>query len=348
MAENKTKQCRHCKSEIDAKAKVCPHCGKKQKRGILSKILIAVVVLLVLAAAFGKGDDTSDSKKAVTDASNAAGEAQNSAAADQTGDNDKNSNNNSTETSGLPTIQETVLIDEKQVKVTALEYMEDSLWGQGIKVKVENNSRENIAVTLDSMSVNNYMVTDDLFYCDVAAGKSANDTIWLSDSFRRTAGIETVADMIMNFHVSSSDSYETLFTVKDVELKTSASGTVRQPALDEGKELYNKDGIRILAQYVDEDTFLGTAVQVYMENNSKRDVIVQCENMSINNMMMEGYFSTQINSGKMAIDTIDVLSSDLEENNITEVQDVELNLLILDPDSFERLAESGVVSFSVK
>ena len=129
---------------------------------------------------------------------------------------------------------------------------------------------------------------------------------------------------------------------------TSASGTVKQPALDEGKELYNKDGIRILAQYVDEDTFLGTAVQVFMENTSKRDVIIQCENMSINNMMVEGYFSTQLNSGKMAIDTIDVLSSDLEENNITQVQDVELNLLILDPDSFERLAESGVVSFSVK
>ena len=36
--------------------------------------------------------------------------------------------------------------------VTALEYVEDSLWGQGIKVKVENNSKENIAVTLDSMS----------------------------------------------------------------------------------------------------------------------------------------------------------------------------------------------------
>ncbi|MDY2628498.1 MAG: hypothetical protein SOW08_09355 [Lachnospiraceae bacterium] len=331
MAENKTKQCRHCKLEIDAKAKVCPHCGKKQKRGILSKILIAAVVLLMLAAAFGKGDDTSDSKKAVTDAANTAGEGQSSA-----------------EASRLPTIQETVLIDEKQVKVTALEYVEDSLWGQGIKVKVENNSKENIAVTLDSMSANNYMVTDDLFYCDAAAGKSASDTIWLSDSFRRTTGIETVADIIMNFHVSSSDSYDTLFTVKDVELKTSASGTVEQPALDEGKELYNKDGIRILAQYVDEDTFLGTAVQVFMENASKRDVIIQCENMSINDMMVEGYFSTQINSGKMAIDTIDVLSSDLEENNITQVQNVELNLLILDPDSFETLAESGVVSFSVK
>ena len=99
---------------------------------------------------------------------------------------------------------------------------------------------------------------------------------------------------------------------------------------------------------MDEDTFLGTAVQVFMENTSKRDVIIQCENMSINNMMVEGYFSTQVNSGKIAIDTIDVLSSDLEENNITQVQNVELNLLILDPDSFERLAESGVVSFSVK
>lgn len=345
MTEKKMKQCRHCKSEIDAKAKICPHCGKKQKRGLFSKILIVIVVLLVLAAAFGSGSGGSDSKKAVVDGTDAAGDTQKTqnSSGDENGKDSEDSNS-----SALPTIKETVLMDEKQVKITALEYVKDSFNGEGVKVKIENSSRENIAVTLDSMSANDYMVTDDLFYCDVAAGKSANDTIWLSDSFRRTAGIETVADMIMSFHISSSDSYETLFTVKDVKLETSASGTVKQPALDEGKELYNKDGIRILAQYVDEDTFLGTAVQVFMENTSKRDVVIQCENMSINGMMVEGYFSIQINSGKMAIDTIDVLSSDLEENNITEVKDVELNFLVLDPDSFERLSESGVVSFSVK
>lgn len=30
MSKEKTKVCKYCKEEIDAKAKVCPHCQKKQ------------------------------------------------------------------------------------------------------------------------------------------------------------------------------------------------------------------------------------------------------------------------------------------------------------------------------
>ena len=30
MKEKKTKVCKYCKSEIDAKAKICPNCRKKQ------------------------------------------------------------------------------------------------------------------------------------------------------------------------------------------------------------------------------------------------------------------------------------------------------------------------------
>lgn len=29
MSKEKTKVCKYCKEEIDAKAKVCPHCQKK-------------------------------------------------------------------------------------------------------------------------------------------------------------------------------------------------------------------------------------------------------------------------------------------------------------------------------
>ena len=52
----KTKLCKHCKTEIDAGAKVCPNCKKKQS-GILKYILIAIVVIIVIAAVSGGEDD---------------------------------------------------------------------------------------------------------------------------------------------------------------------------------------------------------------------------------------------------------------------------------------------------
>lgn len=57
-----TKLCKHCKTEIPKKAKVCPNCRKKQgsKLGI---ILIVLAVIICFVAISGSGDDTDKVKK---------------------------------------------------------------------------------------------------------------------------------------------------------------------------------------------------------------------------------------------------------------------------------------------
>lgn len=59
MAKEKptTKICKHCKTEIPYDAKVCPQCRKKQGGGCLTKILIALVVLIVIGFVATSGDD---------------------------------------------------------------------------------------------------------------------------------------------------------------------------------------------------------------------------------------------------------------------------------------------------
>ena len=49
---NKTKLCKHCKTEIPAKAKVCPNCKKKQG-GIVKWIIIGVLAIAVIGSAAG-------------------------------------------------------------------------------------------------------------------------------------------------------------------------------------------------------------------------------------------------------------------------------------------------------
>lgn len=72
MKEKKTKVCKYCKSEIDAKAKICPNCRKKQG-GKLKWIIIAIVVLAILGSLSDGGDDSSsnsssNSTKSTTEA----------------------------------------------------------------------------------------------------------------------------------------------------------------------------------------------------------------------------------------------------------------------------------------
>ena len=73
----KTKQCKYCKQEIDAKAKICPHCRKKQTPSGCLIAVIAVVVIIVIAiagSAMSGGEKTNTS--ASTDDANSTSAAQ--------------------------------------------------------------------------------------------------------------------------------------------------------------------------------------------------------------------------------------------------------------------------------
>lgn len=59
-----TKVCKHCKSEIAYDAKICPHCRKKQKKGM--GCLIAIIVIIVIGGIIGStGEDDQDTQETV-------------------------------------------------------------------------------------------------------------------------------------------------------------------------------------------------------------------------------------------------------------------------------------------
>lgn len=81
MAKDKMTTCKHCGQEIAASAKVCPHCGGKNKAPIYKRWwFIAIIVIIVLAAIGGSGSSdssgstssTATSKTAVSSSSEAA------------------------------------------------------------------------------------------------------------------------------------------------------------------------------------------------------------------------------------------------------------------------------------
>lgn len=66
---SKTKICKHCRTEIDSKAKVCPNCKRKQG-GIVKYIVIGVIALIVIGAIAGGKDDKDEPKKVANASAN--------------------------------------------------------------------------------------------------------------------------------------------------------------------------------------------------------------------------------------------------------------------------------------
>ena len=243
------------------------------------------------------------------------------------------------------TINEQTLVDQDGVKITAVEYVADSIWGDGIKMLLENNTSQNLMYSCDALIVNDYMISD-LFAKSVAAGKSAYETLNLSNSQLRQAGIDNVGKIEIYFRVYDNDTWEDLFKTGCVTLQTSEYASMDSTVNNTGIELYNKNDIKIMAQYVDENSFWGKAILLYVENNSGQNITVSVDDLSINGFMFAPMYSDTIYAGKKSFDDITLFSSELEENGITEIKDVELKFRIYNSDTYEDIDNTDPISFS--
>ena len=303
-----------------------------------TKWLASALCLAVFAAmALGSGQaDSGDVKQVVSN------EGSETAGADES-----TSGSSGTSSGATVTIDEQVLLDQDGITVTATEYVTDSIWGDDIKLLLENNSDKDITVGCDALIVNDYMITD-LFSSGIAAGKKSNETLYLSSMQLNAAGIENVGKIEIYFHVYDPSTYDTVFDSECVTIQTSEYDNMDTAANDSGTELYNQNGIRIIGKTVDENSFWGTAILLYTENNSGKNVGISVDDMSINGFMMNPFFSTTVYDGKKSIDDITVFSNDLEENGIEAIEEVELKFHIYDADSYSTITDSEPITFSAQ
>ncbi len=270
------------------------------------------------------------------------------AVAGGSGDSDKKDISSGSGDSGSDvTIEEQVLIDKNDVVIKAKEYVEDSIWGQGIKLEIENKSSKDVIVGCDALIVNNYMITD-LFSANVAAGKKSNETMYLSSSGLEAAGIDAVGQIEVYFKLVNPETYMDIKDFDCVTIKTSEYDNMDTKADDSGVELYNKNGIRIVGKAVDENSFWGMGILLYCENKSGKNVGISVEDLSVNGYMMETLFSNIVYKDKMLVDDITLFESDLEENGIESIDNAEMKFRIYNADTFDTIDESAVVTFSTK
>ncbi len=305
------------------------------------KWIATVLCLSVFAAmALGSGQSDSDETRQIVSDEEQEKTDDDESVSDDSGDSVDSSD-------AVVTIDEQVLVDQDGIVVTATEYVTDSIWGDGVKLLLENNSDRDVTVGCNALIVNDYMITD-LFSSEIAAGKKSNETLYLSSRQLNAAGIENAGKIEIYFHIYDSSTYDPVFDSECVVIQTSEYANMDTTPNDAGTELYNQDGIRIVGKTVDENSFWGTAVLLYLENNSGKNVGISVDDMSVNGFMMSPFFSTTIYEGKKSIDDITVFSSDLEENGIKTIEEVELKFHIYDADSYSTIADSEPITFTAQ
>lgn len=291
------------------------------------KIFLSLFILLALFTITGCGKNKSNNGGNVKDVQNVES-------------NKKNESNDSKNLSKA-NISETVILDKDGIKITAKSISYDSWIGPEIKVLIENNSSENVTIQARKFSINGIMI-DPIFSADVNAGKKANDTISISSSELEAAKITTIKDIEFGLDVFNSDSWNDIFKQEGIKLETNAKDYV-QKYNTEGKLVVDQNDIKIyVLKKDDNNSFWGADIYVYIENNSSQDITAQVRDVSINGFMIDPTFSSDVAAGKKAYDTITFHESDLKNNDITDIKEIELKFDVFNADSWNDFFKTDI------
>ena len=314
----------------------------------MKKRLIVILCLVVFAAAGAVSSTASNSgetKNVVKEGESNSADASANAASTASAEKEKSTEAEKT-SADTPTIEEQVLVDTEGIKITATGYTTDGFLGDGVKLVIENNTDTDYTIGCDALIVNDYMIND-LFVSTVAAGKTANETVDLYSSELKAAGIENVGQIELYFHAYDDD-FNYLFRKEYAVIETSCYDDMDTSADEDGTELYNENGIRIVGKTVDENSFWGTSILLYIENNSGKNVGISVNDMSVNGVMMDPLFSTTVYDGKKAVDPITLFESDLQDNDIESIDSAELKFNIYNADSYQTIVETDTISISAQ
>ena len=207
------------------------------------------------------------------------------------------------------------------------------------------DSSQNIIAQTRNVSVNGLMI-DPIFSADVVAGKKTNDKMTIMSSELEFAGITTIKNIEFILHIFNKESWEKIIDSDVIVLTTDATEYV-QAFDDSGIVAYDEDGIKIVAKKLNSsDSILGADLYLYIENNSKQDITVQVRDVSVNGFMVDPVFSSKIVHDKKVFDRITFLESDLTDNGITDIKEIELRFHIFDTTSWEKIKNSDIVTIS--
>ena len=273
-----------------------------------------ILVLIFSLFACSKGNESKENKK------ENAGKVDNA-------DTDKKSEKKEPE---VAEIEETVLVDEGGLKITALNIDYNYLSGThiGVNIMIENNTGYDITLLSDEGGVNGYML-DASLAVDVRNGESVNDCISFYTSAIKRCDIETISFFEFKFRAESEN-----YRINDgfrlrtdyVMLKTTAFDTYATNYTVDGTVIYDKNNIKVAVKDINYDYHW---VLLFVENKSDAICTISEKDMYINGKEFWSLAHCElIPSERYTVMILEYSDDDMEEYGITDINEMKISVEI--------------------
>ena len=118
MAKDKMTTCKHCGQEIAASAKICPHCGGKNKPPIYKRGLFIALIVLIILYAIGSSDSSSNTASSTSTSASSTKAEVSSSSSSVTVSSSVESDSSTSEIPSTPTLSE----DEYRAECETVKY----------------------------------------------------------------------------------------------------------------------------------------------------------------------------------------------------------------------------------
>lgn len=237
----------------------------------------------------------------------------------------------------LPDIIQLVDNENVAVHVTKVEHNDHT--GMQLHIQCENKTDRALMFSWDQVSVCGFMY-DPFWAEEVAAGKTANSTIYLDTYELEKMGVISVDVITFTLNVIDSENWmETLvqevFTIYPTGLNANTLKLPQREPTDGEVVIADNEDLRFVIEWADAEDASEYTVYVYMENKTDRNLMYAWDMVSVNGFMIDPFWTTSVTAGKKACSEVTFYRSDLESNGIEDVSEIEFTLLVSDYDDWE-------------
>lgn len=251
-------------------------------------------------------------------------------------------NNETSETSKTKnneiSFTEVVAVDNAECSIKITEIDPDNMWGFTLKAQIENKSADKTYMfSVESAAINGVQC-DPLFASEVAAGKKSNENISFTRDELEKNGVGDYTDIELTFHVYDSDDILADPVAKEtIHIypygKDKAVKFVRQAQASDNVIIDNENVTVVVTGYEDDEIW-GYTVNLYLLNKTDKDLMFTVDEASVNGYMADPLYATSVSGGKCAFSSMSWSDTTLEENSITDIEEIEFKFKAYDIDDF--------------
>ncbi len=238
--------------------------------------------------------------------------------------------------SGKYHLDEATLIDNDTCLVKITGCGEDPIWGFTIDVYCENKTADKKMMFSASDSCVNGYKKDALWAEEVPAGKKSNSKI----SFPNLEDVGSVAEMVeFRIRVYDSDDWgadpfaDESFKVFPTGLDEGAVKIPERQKTADEQVIVDNDDVTFILYGLEDDSY-GKKIHSYVENKTDKKLMFSWMDGSVNGYVCEPYWAVEIPGGRRAYSDVTYMDSELEKNQITEIEEIEFTLRVFDSEDW--------------